>query len=274
VTPLGAPPDLRLRLPARAENVGVAREVLRGVGTSLQLPARLLASVLTVVSEALNNVVIHAYDPPGGPLEVEIRFGSELEIRVRDWGRGLVAGVDENAEFPGIGMSMIRTLSERFELRRPPGDGAEVRVSWPTPQCPTPVALPLSAIDTALPGDTVLCARPGPALASPARRFLLALLARARFSVDGLADASLVADELTVRCVPLLQGSHLSLAAHSTLRWLELTLGPLAEGGAERLMRESGRGPFPVLGRLAERLDTEALDDGGEALCLAFAEHR
>jgi serine/threonine-protein kinase RsbW len=59
-----------LTLPATAENVMVVRQAIAGLGEALGLPAQRIADLKTVVTEACNNVVLHAYDEETGPLHV------------------------------------------------------------------------------------------------------------------------------------------------------------------------------------------------------------
>ena len=59
--------ELHLVLPARAENVIVVRQAVAGVGEALGIPAARVDDLKTVVTEACNNVVLHAYEGGRGP---------------------------------------------------------------------------------------------------------------------------------------------------------------------------------------------------------------
>src|SRR3954451_8758818 len=61
--------EFRLSLPAVAENVAVVRQALTGMTEALGIGPGVLADMKTAVSEACNNVVLHAYED-GGPVEV------------------------------------------------------------------------------------------------------------------------------------------------------------------------------------------------------------
>src|SRR5205085_11426702 len=63
---------LKIRLPAKPDNVAVLRQALTGLGDAYELDPDFLSDIRTAVTEACNNVVIHAYsgDSPG-LLEVE-----------------------------------------------------------------------------------------------------------------------------------------------------------------------------------------------------------
>ena len=68
-------PAVRLELDSRPETLTLVRGVLAGVAELIGLDPELLDDLKTAVSEACNNVVMHAYDgvagplrkPPGGP---------------------------------------------------------------------------------------------------------------------------------------------------------------------------------------------------------------
>src|SRR5262249_19305301 len=92
-----------------------------------------VADVKAVVTEACVNVAIHAYDVgEDGPLEVLISLAEgTFEITVRDFGRGFrpqVAppGAEQSLR---LGLPLIATLSDSFELRGNPGGGTELRMA-------------------------------------------------------------------------------------------------------------------------------------------------
>ena len=61
-----------LRLPARPENVAVVRQALTGLGDAYDLDPDLLGDIKTAVTEACNNVVLHAYEETDdGLMEIE-----------------------------------------------------------------------------------------------------------------------------------------------------------------------------------------------------------
>lgn len=97
---IGAAPQLErlgegrllLRLSALAENVAAVRETVGREAEAMGMGPREVDDLRTVVSEACNNVVLHAYPPEvvERPLEVEMRrVGEALDVIVRDRGRGL-----------------------------------------------------------------------------------------------------------------------------------------------------------------------------------------
>ena len=80
---------VRLRIPARAEYVALARLALSGLAEIASLPDDVLADLKLALTEAVSNSVRHAYD--GGDGQVEIVYelaGHELRIEVVDDGAG------------------------------------------------------------------------------------------------------------------------------------------------------------------------------------------
>ena len=83
-------PTVRLQLDSSPETLTLVRGMLGGVGELLALDPELLDDLKTAVSEACNNVVMHAYDGGSGPLSVCIFVaGGGIEVSIRDQGRGI-----------------------------------------------------------------------------------------------------------------------------------------------------------------------------------------
>jgi serine/threonine-protein kinase RsbW len=129
---MSAEPEVRLRMPARPEGVGVVRQALAGVADALDFDAAILADMKMAVTEACTNVVVHAYDHTEGLLEVEmLAEDGGLTIVVRDHGAGIQprpARSDPPAL--GLGLPLIAALSDAFELRGTSGTGTEVRMTF------------------------------------------------------------------------------------------------------------------------------------------------
>src|SRR3954470_15733237 len=102
-------PDLELTLPARPENVAVARHAIGGFADVLDVPDQTLADVKLAVTEACTNVVVHAY--PGGEGPAPLRApvdGGVRRVVVVDQGRGIRPGADSPGL--GLGLPLIATL--------------------------------------------------------------------------------------------------------------------------------------------------------------------
>src|SRR3954449_13358061 len=117
--------DLELTLPARPENVAVARHAIGGFADVLEVPDQTLADVKLAVTEACTNVVVHAYPDGEGPMGLRATVqDAVLRVVVVDQGRGILPRADSPGL--GLGLPLIATLAESLELGT--GDHAETEV--------------------------------------------------------------------------------------------------------------------------------------------------
>jgi serine/threonine-protein kinase RsbW len=117
--------DIRLTLPARAENVAVVRHVLGALAEALGLPDSVAEDMRLAVTEACTNVVRHAYAGDDGTIDVVVRPGGEaLEVVVADAGRGIAPGPDTVG--PGLGLALIAALTDTLEIDRGLGTGSRL----------------------------------------------------------------------------------------------------------------------------------------------------
>jgi anti-sigma regulatory factor (Ser/Thr protein kinase) len=122
-------PDLELTLPARPENVAVARHAIGGFADVLDVPDQTLADVKLAVTEACTNVVVHAYPDGEGPLGVSAWVHDDrLTVVVHDEGRGMLPRADSPGL--GLGLPLIATLAETLELGTGPDERTEVRMTF------------------------------------------------------------------------------------------------------------------------------------------------
>jgi serine/threonine-protein kinase RsbW len=248
-----------LRLPARPENVAVVRQALTGLGDAFDLDPDLLGDVKTAVTEACNNVVLHAYPDEDGLLEVDADSDGEYtDVVVRDFGAGIQPrGFTEDRSL-GLGLPLIATLSSRFEIRGgQPDMGLEVDMTFSaTDARERRERLGLPRRDPAdhpfaSPRAAGLLIQPGPLVASVASRVTAILAARADFPLDRLADAVLVSDAISEHASDYISGSDVGLVIEDSEGSLHFRVGPLHEGGGEGLLREM---EVPGLGQSLERL--------------------
>jgi serine/threonine-protein kinase RsbW len=117
---------VRLRIPARAECVVLARLALAGLADVIDLPEELLADLKLALTEAISNSVRRAHPGELGFVSVayELREDS-LAVEVADDGAGF-----DPAEAPrdsegltegGLGIEIIRAVADDLEIRSRPG---------------------------------------------------------------------------------------------------------------------------------------------------------
>jgi serine/threonine-protein kinase RsbW len=118
---------VRLRVPARAEYVALARLALSGLADIVALPEELLADLKLALTEAVSNSVRHAYADGGGFVSVAyVLSPDELAVEVEDDGKGFdperpPALEGEELTEGGLGIAIIRTIVDEFELHSQPG---------------------------------------------------------------------------------------------------------------------------------------------------------
>src|SRR5438876_4918188 len=88
---------VRLELTSRPEAARLVRSMATAAGEALAFDPELLSDVNTAVTEACNNVILHAYGDEPGPFSVELRAGrAAIEVRVCDQGSGIRRTVPDN----------------------------------------------------------------------------------------------------------------------------------------------------------------------------------
>jgi serine/threonine-protein kinase RsbW len=259
-------PNLRLSLSNRRENVAIVREVIAGLGEAVQLDEDSLYDIKAAVTEACNNVVLHAYAGEEGPLGVELYVpASGIEVVVRDRGKGIPAAVQSGDQSsPGIGLRMIRALVRKVEFDggtaangsgeseagrpegRADGQGTEVRMTFAAvgSRPLEPCRYARFELPSAGPGE--LASTVAMTLA-PARlaglvlpRLLCLLAARAEFSDDRISDSQRIAEVLAGYVRDSANGDQLSIGVTVRPRDLALRIEPLRSVSEEELLAESG----------------------------------
>jgi serine/threonine-protein kinase RsbW len=132
-TVISQAPIVGLQVQSRVQSLTLVRGMLSGVAEQLAMDPELLDDLKTSVSEACNNVVLHAYDGQPGPMDIQLFVDDDdILVSVQDRGVGLVdpstAFVDDGAG--GLGVSVMQALARDFDLRARPGGGTEVLMSF------------------------------------------------------------------------------------------------------------------------------------------------
>jgi serine/threonine-protein kinase RsbW len=126
---------VRLTIPAKAEYITLCRLALTGLARLRPLSDELLADLKLALTEATSNSVRHAYPDTEGCVEIcyELRADS-LEIVVTDEGEGFDPAEEtgdgdlENLTEGGLGIAIIRSIADEFELGKgPEGRGSRLR---------------------------------------------------------------------------------------------------------------------------------------------------
>jgi len=113
-------------LPATLDSVARARTAVRRFAAGFEVD---VDGVVLAVSEAVANVVVHAYVEEQHGI-VELSAGAspdEVTVTVRDRGRGLAES--EGTGGAGYGLPIIRRLAQRVELADTP-DGVAITMGF------------------------------------------------------------------------------------------------------------------------------------------------
>ena len=126
-------PVLVRRYRAQPDEIGRIRHDVKA--HAREQGARDPDAVALAVTEAVTNAVLHAYvdAPQPGEIEVVVQRAAEahsVEILVCDDGRGMRPRTDSPGL--GLGLPLVATLADRFEVQARAGGGTRVRMAFST----------------------------------------------------------------------------------------------------------------------------------------------
>jgi serine/threonine-protein kinase RsbW len=267
-------PTVRLELESRPECLTLVRGALNGIGEQLAFDAELLDDVKTAVSEACNNVVLHAYDGAPGPLAVAVAVGHDrVETAVHDRGSGIRA-LSSAEDRMGVGLAVITSLAERAEFISEPDEGTEVRMAFAGPVRGAPCSANLSGPVTVdgykpprgLEGRVIVSLSTPDLLGAVLERIARGMAAGAHFTADGVRELSILASALAARTHGAAIADRLTFSVLAATRRLELAVGPFAVGTSAGV-------DTPDLRSLSVELGVEAAADH-ETLQVVVSESR
>lgn len=127
---------IKLEFPSLSANESFARAAAAGFAAQLDPTLEELGDIKTSVSEAVTNVIVHAYPDTIGKVTMKLRIvdGEKLEITVKDWGRGIenleqamepmyTTGGEERS---GMGFTIMESFMDRLKVKSKPGKGTTV----------------------------------------------------------------------------------------------------------------------------------------------------
>ena len=130
---------IKLEFPARSVNESFARAAAVAFATQMDPSVEELGDIRTSVSEAVTNVIVHAYPDRVGTVQMRLRAleGNVLEIMVRDKGRGIPdvkkamepmwsTGGEERC---GMGFTIMGSFMDGLKVRSAPDKGTAVTMT-------------------------------------------------------------------------------------------------------------------------------------------------
>lgn len=143
----------RLELRADPDCVGDVRAAARGYAERHGASEQTAADVALAVSEAVTNVVVHAYDGAPGDLRlVAQRIDDRILIAIEDDGHGLAP--NPATQGLGLGLPLIARVAADFQVAPgPQGIGTRVLMTFPIGMTSDPklTAIPVELRDPASP---------------------------------------------------------------------------------------------------------------------------
>ena len=128
--------EARVECPGLSANEGFARSIAACFAAQLDPTLEELGDLKTAVSEAVTNCIVHAYPNEAGRVSLRLRIleGDVLEVRIRDWGTGILdverareplftTGGEERS---GMGFSIMECFMDSLRVRSAPGKGTVV----------------------------------------------------------------------------------------------------------------------------------------------------
>lgn len=263
---------LNLRLKSRPDTAGLVRAVLGGIAKPFALRPELVNDLKTVVSEACNNAVDHAYRGESGAIAVRVDIQlEEIEVTVRDWGGGFqqLAPAGDRLR---VGLPLINALADRAEFLTAPGSGTEVRMGFDLRHDPrrTDVLVHLEDAEDleswlpwrrGLAGDVVVTLLAQALLPNVLEPLTSALAARSRFSLERFSDVYIVTRAVCKHVRTAASSSRVTFSLAACDQRLELTIGPLGVGTGERLQAiDPDAGNDHSVAELADEIAFEQLE--------------
>jgi serine/threonine-protein kinase RsbW len=108
---------LHEQLPACPQNVGRLRHTVVDFAAHCGASAGQCATIALAVSEALSNIVVHAYigQDQAGPMTVNVQMRERsLEVIVRDRGSGMRPRADSPGS--GLGLPLIARITDQLTI--------------------------------------------------------------------------------------------------------------------------------------------------------------
>lgn len=263
----GGGAELRLALPTRAENLALVRQALAGLADAHGIGEPALGDLKQIATEGCMNAIVHAYPAEGeGVMEVTASVaGERTEIRIRDWGSGFQPRpADDGDASLRLGLPLIATLAESFEIASPAGGGTILAATVRNrTNGERPAAAPPAA-----PREAELTVSAGQAAKPVIARVLAVAATRAGFSLDRMSDGLLLGDAISTHSAADFAEERVGVELEECGPNLCVRVGPFVEGGAGRMVE---RLELPGLGasleKLASRVEVET-GAGGEYLLI------
>ncbi len=252
--------------------------MLGGVAEAIAIDPELLDDLKTAVSEACNNVVLHAYDGGSGPMGVRLFVDDEvIRVVVEDRGIGMPSSASDRTE--GIGLSVIRALADEFSVSSGPEGGTRLEMAFAAERAGRRLfvgpgtAEPDQGWERENEDEILVSLSPVTLLPSVLGRLARTLAASAHFSLDRFSDVYLVTDTLAAHAARAAASQRIDARMAAGERQLEIAVGPFRAGASESLRGDrADRGSSPLV-LLSDQVSVKPEGDD-ELLEVVVIDHR
>ncbi len=265
--------------------------MLSALAEAGELEPELTDDLKTAVSEACNNVVLHAYPGATGTLMTSIAAScTEVQVVVEDHGTG-IRQVAASEDRMGVGLAVISALADRAEFQTGRDAGTTVRMTFKRPGASDHADRDRSQPQAAEPGielggEVVLWLSPVSALRIVLGRLLRAVAATSHFTVDSMCELHAVTEALGAYAERFAADTTIGFAIDAAPRRLSLVGGPFLPadvddpeprappdtGGPGRHTEPRPRADQQQLSELVEQLMTVP-GAGCELLAMVLVDH-
>jgi stage II sporulation protein AB (anti-sigma F factor) len=129
--------EVNVTFPAIVENASLARLIIMGILSPLDIDTQQITEIKTVVSEAVTNAIIHGYEGnPSGIIEFRAMLvDKQLHVVVKDNGVGIddieqakqpLFTTKQEEERSGLGFMIIESFTDEFIVTSELGVGTTV----------------------------------------------------------------------------------------------------------------------------------------------------
>lgn len=129
--------EMRLILPAKSVNEGMARAAVAAFCAQLDPTAIELADLKCAVSEAVTNCIVHAYRETDGEIDIDVKLceGRLVAVSIRDKGCGIenvkaarapLFTTDAEGERSGMGFTVMENFCDEVRVSSRVGKGTTV----------------------------------------------------------------------------------------------------------------------------------------------------
>jgi serine/threonine-protein kinase RsbW len=127
-----------LSIQADLEKLQEIRQFIDQAGSGLGVSEEALGDLRLVVDEAVTNIVLHGYRGKGGAVKIHVgRDGDAVVVTIRDQAAAFDASDADEPQldtalseraYGGMGLFLIRKMTDEAEFRSLQGQGNELRV--------------------------------------------------------------------------------------------------------------------------------------------------